>query len=106
MTPFPSEGQALVSNSGPSYGSINCRIKDHGVQSSVVLKVTMVNDETLRQLDDGVREGDSLKIWNDSENAENPRNWSLWWKYSIIALVSFIELFTLVNTQPFARHFN
>ncbi|KAK5459522.1 hypothetical protein LTS15_003650, partial [Exophiala xenobiotica] len=94
MTPSPSEGQALVSNSGPNYGSVNFRIKDQGVHSSVALKANMVDDETLQHLDGGVREGNSLQTWNDSENAENPRNWSLWWKYSIIALVSFIELFT------------
>jgi hypothetical protein len=27
---------------------------------------------------------------------DNPLNWSPWWKYGIIALVSFIELLTLL----------
>ena len=34
--------------------------------------------------------------WNDKTNDKSPLNWSPWCKYSIIALVSFIELLTLV----------
>ena len=34
--------------------------------------------------------------WDVRENVDNPLNWSPWWKYDIIALVSFIELLTLV----------
>lgn len=38
--------------------------------------------------------------WDDANNVKNPLNWSPWWKYGIIALVSFIELLTEVLTFP------
>lgn len=38
--------------------------------------------------------------WDNRDNVDNPLNWSPWWKYGIIALVSFIELLTLVCTYP------
>ena len=42
--------------------------------------------------------------WGGCEDVENPLEWSSWWKYSIIALVSFIELLTSVGTLVTTKH--
>lgn len=89
--------------SDQNYGSIESMSKRQAAQTLEAPEATVREDAHSQNLDDSENVDSPLKDAlspdrGDRENVDNPLNWSLWWKYGIIALVSFIEPLTLVCT--------
>lgn len=84
-------------------GSLESMRKVQAAQTLEAPEATVQDEARPQILDDMENVDGPLKDalppeWDNSENVDNPHNWSSWWKYGIIALVSFIELLTLVCT--------
>lgn len=97
MTTEASNENTPLNISTLAYGSIKSVSKGQPARALEAPEATLQDDARSQDLEDRGNI-DIPSSWDDHENAENPLNWSPWWKYSIIALVSFIELLTKVHT--------
>jgi hypothetical protein len=110
MKPESSDGRTpLISYQ--NYGSIQFRSPVDSAQTQEILGATLPEDSRSHFIGDSENVNttftDALSPdRDDDENGDNPLDWSSWWKHGIIALVSLIELITLVCTYHTEIGFN